>query len=472
MYYPATRAGVDKPVHTGFRKYPVVLIAHGRHGGAGNSYLGYDYLGRHLASRGFICASVALNELSVGWRIHHRGVTILRHLKGLLVSPTTDSVISNVRPRMNKHWVGLLGHSRGGEGVAAAQQIFESTSPPPGYTIRAVATFSPTDGPVWSESSPQGGPYSPTVPYLMIYGTEDGDLRGYAGNTGFRTHDRVQRPRHLVAIYGGNHNYFNENWSSDGSPTISRSQQEKMAKALVTPFFSDLLLDQQAYVELLSGYAVPPSISGAGTTVLFSDQPKRLISIIVDDSQDVPPGEATNSLSKANVALGLLFDEESLRYETVPARNYYTHDTDGLRVRWISRRGLVRFKIGRRSLIFNDFLSFRVAQRYRNTGSLNPANSAQNFTVHLRDEAGRDSPPIRVGLFVPIHYTAVRNDVYTKSILQTVRIPLRLFAANNSTLDLGRVTEIRFVFNRALRGELILDDVEFLGLDLTEPETP
>jgi hypothetical protein len=105
---------------------------------------------------------------------------------------------------------------------------------------------------------------------MMMYGTRDGDLSGYAGNTGFRVVDRAVRPRHMVTIHGGNHNFFNSTWASDGAPTISRSQQETLARAFVTPFFSHYLLDQQAYVEMLAGYVVPPSVSAAGTTIAAS----------------------------------------------------------------------------------------------------------------------------------------------------------------------------------------------------------
>src|SRR2546425_12084336 len=122
---------------------------------------------------------------------------------------------------MNANRVGLVGHSRGGEGVVAAQTIAAGTTPASPYRIVAVAAFSPTDGPNWSETSPGPGPYSPSVPYIMIYGTHDGDLYGYAGNTGFRVVERVPRPRHMIAIYGGHHNFFNSTWDLDGRPTIA-----------------------------------------------------------------------------------------------------------------------------------------------------------------------------------------------------------------------------------------------------------
>jgi len=468
MYYPAASAGVDQPVNTAFATYPVIVIAHGRTG-VTTSYTGYEYLARHLASRGFICASIDLYALLPGWRIHHRGVTILKHVRGLLLEPTTDATILQVRARMDPGRVGLVGHSRGGEGIVAAEQIWEGTSSP-GYTLRALAAFSPTDGPNWSETAPGSGPYNPSLPYLLLYGSRDGDVSGYAGNDGIRTFDRAQRPRNMIFIHGANHNFFNSVWSTDGSPTISRTDQETLAKAFMTAFFHARLLDEQAFVELLSGYAVPPSVAAVPTTILYADQSKRWISRTVDNAEDSPLGPATNSLGQPNTSAGLAeFTEESIRYATIPDRNYYADDTRGLRTRWILPGGSVAFGTGTQSVRYWDFLNFRVGQRFRSTGSFNPTNGMQNLTIVLEDADGHVSPPIRVSTYVTLPYPDDRGS-YTKSVMRTVRIPLRAFSANGSALNPGRLARIRFLYDATATGELLIDDVEFLGLDLSEPE--
>ena len=467
MFYPATSAGVDQPISTDFDEYPFLLIAHGRHGGAANSYQGYDYLGQHLASRGFVVASVALHQLVSGWRIHHRGVTILEHVERVVLGPTSDPVINAVRTRLDPGRVGLLGHSRGGEGVVAAQEIHSGLTSP-GYSIRGVASFSPTDGSNWNDSSPSSGPYDPLLPYLMIYPSRDGDVRGVAGNTGFRIHDRGVRPRHLVNIHGANHNFFNTTWGSDGSPTITRAEQETLAKALVTPFFSNHLFDQQAYVELLSGFCDPTSVTSVGTIVQFSDQPGRWVQWTLDDGQDLPATPSKNSFGEDNSAGGLSnFTEESLRYRTVPSRNYYTHDTDGLRVAWTSSGGNLGLQTGGRNVRLYDFLSFRVGQRYRTSGHLNSGN--QDFSVSLYDTHDSSSPRILVSNYATL-YPVDNVGTYTKSAMQTVRIPLRAFTANGSPLDLSSLAGVKFEFDQRATGELLIDDVEFLGLDLTEPD--
>ena len=135
-------------------------------------------------------------------------------------------------------------------------------------------------------------------------------------------------------------------------PQSPDSNRKPWQRAFITAFFSNYLLDQQVYGELFSGYVVPPLVSAVGTTVLYSDQPERWVQLTIDDSQDIPAGEGTNSLKEANSSSGVsVFVEESLRYQTIPARNYYTHDTDGLRAGWTSsgtpgERTSITFGIG------------------------------------------------------------------------------------------------------------------------------
>ena len=479
LYYPATYAGEDKLISTDFSEYPMIIIAHGCHYAKEYNYLGYDYLGNQLASRGFICASITLHELAIGWRIHHRGMTILKHLDALLIEPTTDTTATSIRSKVNFNMIGLLGHSRGGEGVVAAQNI--QTEFKCAYDIKAILALAPTDGDNFDSYSPQIGPYDPVAPYMMIYGTEDHELRGSGGNSGFRTYDRAVRPRHYLAIYGGNHNFFNDKWDhADGSPTITRVEQKEITTVYVTAFFSNYLLDQQAYVEFLAGYTVSPSISAINTTVLHSDQPKRWIHLTVDDSQDVPAGVDTNSLGFTNTSSGVTtFTEESLRIIASPEVNYYIHDTDGLRVEWGEDGGSVTFNVGNQNFHPFAYLNFRVGQRFRMTDNVNPPDQPQDFSVTLVDIAGNSSPAYPVSVYIPIYYTYVVEHIYynyvvdhTKSIMQTVRIPMRAFTANGSPLNLGHIRSIRFTFDQVNTGELIFDDIELLGLDVTEPVIP
>lgn len=479
LHYPTT------PLPTDLR-CPLVIMAHGRHNGASTSYQGYDYIGRHLASRGFICASIDLSDLVAGWRIAHRAVTVLRHIEALLVDPLPSTTVgwqlAQLREHVDTSSVGLLGHSRGGEAVVAAQRLNDVDSP---FRIKAVAALAPTDGGNFTECTkdlPQSiecetsGPWTPTVPYCVLYGSRDGDISGLAGNTGIRTYDRAPRPRHLAFIYGANHNYFNTTWGSDlGGPFMAPGAQRAITSSLLTAFFHCYLLDQAAYGQLLSGEIALPAVKQSHAKVVFSSQPDALIRLIVDSAEELPPALHENSLGEKNAlafATGFTgqfytLAEEPLRYSVVPHRNYYAHDTRGLRLQWTDANDLSwNVDVGERFALFYDSLSFRIGQKYRSGSAL---RQDQSIGVSLIDAWGNESPVIPVSVITPILYPDERG-LYTKSVMQSVRVPIRAFVATSPPIDLTRVVRIRLAFEPAMDGALIFDDIEFTGFDLTYPE--
>jgi hypothetical protein len=220
--------------------------------------------------------------------------------------------------------------------------------------------------------------------------------------------------------------------------------------------------------------------------VLYSHQPKRLIHLTIDDHEDSPVGWSSNSIGGVNTQPGVTAVEEELRYRAKPSRNYYAHDTRGQRVTWSppktisagaagltqpAKAGIVALGLNRLNAARFEYLSLRVGQRYRAQGNKNPANQPQSLSVRLVDTDGHASPLIFVDTYVPIHTTSAASlPKWIKSIMQTVRIPLRAFTANGSRLDLGKLSRVELVFNRVPLGELIIDDVELLGLDVSRPE--
>jgi len=75
--------------------------------------------------------------------------------------------------------IGLSGHSRGGEGVVAAEFIKRAESL--GFQIRAVNAIAPTDQDPLIH-------YVPQVPYFLLIAASDGDVSNLQG---LRTYDRT-----------------------------------------------------------------------------------------------------------------------------------------------------------------------------------------------------------------------------------------------------------------------------------------
>ncbi|HEX8201425.1 MAG TPA: hypothetical protein VF590_13135, partial [Isosphaeraceae bacterium] len=193
--YPAALAGDNTPVSARRARYPLVILAHGRHGAveferdpdgsprldavcrrtplrAGptsfpefKSHEGLEYLAAHLASHGMIAVSINLNgqfdpatgrgalvALGAGAAtcrpfqvqevgITHRGLTILRHIREMEDKDNGDPLFSG---RINLGAIGLIGHSRGGEAVVSAGEINASTLIPPlQLAIKAIASIAP-----------------------------------------------------------------------------------------------------------------------------------------------------------------------------------------------------------------------------------------------------------------------------------------------------------------------------------------
>lgn len=231
------------------------------------SFEGYDYVGKQLASHGFVVASINANVGLTGNTgggsadpdlIMARGRLVLKHLahfrrltEGTLsfigTYPEVEGVPNPELPpedlledKIDFHHVGLMGHSRGGEGVRAAHYLFVSSDPysyadeltgfsevnSEGTTvtynmnIEAIFEFAPVDLSVPDETGDlEKLPIdAPGVHRTVVLGTCDNDSYKYEGMGPFtrrRMSDTQTRVfSSVVAIPGANHNYFNEQWTN------------------------------------------------------------------------------------------------------------------------------------------------------------------------------------------------------------------------------------------------------------------
>ena len=255
--------------------FPLVLIVHGNHNMKDFSDPGYQYLGEHLASRGFILASVDENFLNGALRNENDGRAwmLLKHLQAW--RGFNDSASSPLRGKVDMHNIAIMGHSRGGEAVGHAAAFNRLPRYPDdakvkfdfNFDIKSVVAIAPVD----AQYKP-AGQFTPVenVNYLVIHGSHDGDVSSF---TGLRQWQRVKftdgKPWFKSAwyVYRANHGQWNTVWgSTDAGPRsarfldlrglISPEEQRQFGKVVIGAFLEATLHDKREYLPLFRDHRV------------------------------------------------------------------------------------------------------------------------------------------------------------------------------------------------------------------------
>lgn len=232
-------------VPAGDGPFPVVVFEHGRHGWCGfmgresfispfgcedepwhnyPSYRGYDYLGQHLASHGYVVASIDVNWInardgSYPYGMWARGELALAALD-LLLAANASQVDLGLDGRLDLTRIGLMGHSRGGEGVVTATHVNRERADP--YPIRAVVALAPTD---FHARPALDAALLSIVPYC------DGDVSSLHGLRTF-DHTRYEDPEAAkiqLLVAGANHNHYNTKWGKEYVAGLYRDGDDAQA---------------------------------------------------------------------------------------------------------------------------------------------------------------------------------------------------------------------------------------------------
>jgi hypothetical protein len=267
------------------KTYPVVIFLHGAHSSADPSYKGYDYLAEHLATHGYVVLSIdanAINALMPGTstRADPSSQTRAQLMLGTLdrlrqvneqghINPDrTPGALDVLKGKLDFSRIGIMGHSRGGQGVAntilfnlsrhsttradlipalAASKERFSAYPDlggsitgssvdeakleaainkyniffasgsgnadilPPYDFKGAFLLAPTDF--------GGNTGLNKVPLAVLLPSCDGDMRNLQGAVSY-DHNRFGpdgdlAPRYQIMVNGANHNDYNTVWTGD-----------------------------------------------------------------------------------------------------------------------------------------------------------------------------------------------------------------------------------------------------------------
>jgi hypothetical protein len=461
VMFPADIAGAVLPSQISSAKssYPMTFIVHG----SGHTYKGYDYLLHHWAGNGFIAISIHLSFQQPTVRAE----LLFEHIKILKIKFGSKA----------ENNIGIMGHSRGGEAVAIAPRLNYERGL--GHNLNAVISLAPTNDTGAKIISPWA------VPYYVMYGSLDQDIDGFGlpyalTYCGFPLYDNAAGAKKaMLFIYGATHNRFvaPPGVPSVGAPGwedipkwISEEAHHAIAKAYMTAFFRQHLLNDAQFDGVFTGEWVPRSVALAdpGKTQLFCqyrDTPSNRRTIDDFEEPHTDTSWQHSTIGGTVSHFGLLGDpKENMLYNL---DQHSPHTTSGLGVRWHYPGARLDFSIpfGENDLSSFQTLSFRVTQRYDPIGNSNPLNADQDFYLLLHDATGNERM-VKASKFGRIPYPFVRK-IHSRimSALCTIRIPLHAFTiecAGAPKVDLTRVDKLSFVFGCTPHGSIQLDDIEFV----------
>ncbi|UIN30130.1 LPXTG cell wall anchor domain-containing protein [Microbacterium binotii] len=310
------------------------------------SYQGYEGTGRALASHGYNVLSIAANavnsndnQLALDYGAQARGQLILDTL-GMLekansgaavvfddvswpaedgtvtrTSRTLDEALSyattrrdapaaaggvsaaSLAGRFDLDTVGIMGHSRGGEGATSAVTLNQGLADP--YGIVSVLPLAPVDF---------GRMTVPDVPMAVFLPYCDGDVSNQQGqhmvdDSRGAFGDNVMRS--AVWVMGANHNFFNTVWTPGMYPyatgddwstsdrtsscrtadpsRLTASQQYRVGVSYMTGFFRLTMGGESQFRSLFDGSATPSTTATSYADVrIMASQPSSATTMLTD----------------------------------------------------------------------------------------------------------------------------------------------------------------------------------------------
>lgn len=492
-------------------QFPLVLIVHGNHSMEDWSDDGYEYLGTHLASKGYIAASVDENFLNGSWsgdmgcENDVRGWMLLKHLELWdKWSKSQDNIFYN---KVDFNNISLIGHSRGGEAVAIAAAFNKLKKYPNdadirfnfNYNIKSIIAIAPTDG-----------QYKPTgkltplenVDYLVIQGSNDGDVSSFYGSRQYNRIKFTDGNYHFktsLYIGGANHGQFNTSWGNkdlsfpDGyflnvKALLKGEAQREIAKVYITAFLDTTLKGSKEYVPMFKNYEYALNWL-YDTTYMnrFEDSNYKMITNFEEDI-DI----TSNSLKEGQITANNMY---YWREKAIKLRDNIDTYNSAVYLQWrnrsnssytidMSKNFNENIKIDKNSkLVFSigdtgkDLLYQYTKESNRKWFKLKEKEEEKktikeiDLSVELIDVYGNSSqlPVSDFGSISPaikVKFTKLKwlEEVYADEFepnFQTFMIPIHYFINENSNLDYKNIKQIKFVFNRDKSGEVMIDDIGF-----------
>ena len=482
IHYPATGAG----------PFPVVLFMHGRHGtceaagietiGTGtcpdtivttpiDSYKGYDYVSSFLVTHGYVVLSANVNEINdkdiaPDYGMQERAEVVVKtldHVAALNATAGAAPVGGALVGRLDLSRIGLMGHSRGGEGVAKAVTWNAARADGPKHAIKSVFALAPVD---FYRQKPVGVTFATLLPYC------DGDVYNLQGILMYDDLRYVgdSHAKHVVLAMGANHNYYNTVWTADdnsgssdpycgrnGSGRMTPANQQRHGLVFIAGFFRDTLGGEPGMAGLFTGAAdVPPAGCPSGLATCrdrfhvswHAPAAKRLVLEDTRETSRPATNDAGGASTYANFSTTTMCAPASC-----PTKPNYS-GAQQMTLGW-TRSATWRLAVPAAKGDVSAFTTFSLRAGVDYSDAKNPANQAQDLRVVLTDASGASASATvgqhSLALFSP------PGAADRKVTLNQARVPLSAFAG----VDLTQVRSVDLVFDRTPSGLIQVTDVMF-----------
>jgi hypothetical protein len=500
-------ARIYRPTNLNNGPYPLLIFLHGNHATCGRfegagpgrfdisiqytltgtcptgyvvvpSHEGYAYFAERLASWGYIVVSINANrgvnaapgvtgDLGLNLR---RGRLILRHLQKLAAwnsgsEATPASLGFSLQGKLDFNHVGMMGHSRGGEGVRAAlAQYRDAGSPWPGLigvpvNFEGIFEIGPVDGQTGRILNAEGLAWNVLLPMC------DGDVFNLQG---VRVFDRMLRNRtdnpatqkSTFTVWGTNHNFYNTEWQLSDSAgclghrrlfdkLLGSADQRQASMASVLAFFRAHVGANKnpEFANIFNPqFALPPSLANVTRVDRgYTDSPNGSVTEVFEDF-DQPTGfntsGFTNDASNITITHGGIANHSSVQrvaqisWGNPGAGTFFQSN-------WTAPGS------GRNVTAF-ETLDFRVSAQCKDL----PCNTTDsgfnfetNFSIRLVGANGALSAPVQLrdyaSLTGPVGGLVLGIGSSPHPILLTARIPLTAFG----NAPLTSLRGVRFTFD-------------------------
>ncbi len=500
------------PTTTDMGNFPLVLMVHGNHAMEDFSDPGYDYIGRHLASRGMVFVSVDENFINssmvdrvnpftrgIGRENDARGWMLLQHLSLWREWMQDDSHPLNGLVDIER--VALMGHSRGGEAVVIAAAFNRLDHYPDdatldfdfNFNLRGIVAVAPVD----QQYRPRKNPTMiENVNYFTIHGNQDGDVISFSGTAPysrlkFTDPDKFYFKSSLY-VNGANHGQFNTTWGRtdfggynkyilDTDHIMDPEEQRQIANVYFTAFLETVMTDDKSYLPLFQDARY--GTDWLPDTFLVNNYWDSNTDKLVNFEEDMNPASTAHEGVKIVADNLSQWREEDIKLKYRPMGNHMA------RIAWDDRvhDDIAHYSFeGSMAMLDNQAFVFSLSDGGKNTlpphfepdekdqnndkGETDKkADKTLNWTVVFQDQNG-ETASLQLADLHPLYpqvkaatvkWSEMDEAPKSEVVMKHYSISANYLTTQNARFDPSQISAISFVFDQNKRGAIYLDDVGF-----------